>query len=58
MKIINADDKTFDEYVASSYKPHFMQTSAWADVNNLRGSKTHKLLFTEDNSIAGGAMLI
>lgn len=58
MKIINADDKTFDEYVASSYKPHFMQTSAWADVNNLRGSKTHKLLFTEDNSIAGSAMLI
>lgn len=58
MKIINTNDKTFDEYVASSYKPHFMQTSAWASVNSLRGSKTHKLLFEEDNKILGSAMLI
>ena len=32
MKIINAEDKVFDQYVKNSNKPHFMQTSAWAKV--------------------------
>lgn len=59
MKIINAEDKVFDQYVKNSNKPHFMQTSAWASVNNKRGCKTHQLLFLDDNeNIVGSSMLV
>lgn len=59
MKIINAEDKVFDQYVKNSNKPHFMQTSAWAKVNNKRGCKTHQLLFVDDNeNIVGSCMLV
>ena len=59
MKIIKADDLVFDQYVKNSNKPHFMQTSAWAKVNNKRGCKTHQLLFVDDSgSYVGSAMLI
>lgn len=59
MKIINAEDKVFDQYVKNSNKPHFMQTSAWAKVNNKRGCKTHQLLFIDDNeNIVGSCMLV
>lgn len=59
MKIINAEDKVFDQYVKNSNKPHFMQTSAWAKVNNKRGCKTHQLLFVDGNeNIVGSCMLV
>ena len=59
MKIIIAEDKVFDQYVKNSNKPHFMQTSAWAKVNNKRGCKTHQLLFVDDNeNIVGSCMLV
>ena len=45
--------------VKNSNKPHFMQTSAWAKVNNKRGCKTHQLLFIDDNeNIVGSCMLV
>lgn len=59
MEIKEVDAKTFDEYVLSSCKPHFMQSSAWAKVNELRGVKTHLLQILNDNKVViGSAMLI
>ena len=33
MELKEIDSKQFDEFVLKSNKPHFMQTSAWADVS-------------------------
>lgn len=58
MEIVKVDAKTLNEYVASSKKPHFMQTGAWSEVNNVRNVKTHSLLIKDNEEVIGSAMLI
>lgn len=58
MELIKLAQKEFDEYVASSKKPHFMQTAAWGEVNEARGAKSHNLILKDNDRIIGSAMLL
>lgn len=58
MEVIKVDEKTLDEYVLSSKKPHFMQSSAWGEVNEERGANIHRLLVKDDDRTIGSALLI
>lgn len=58
MEIKKVDKKSLDEYVLNSSKPHFMQTSAWGDVNIKRGYKAHYLELVDNDQILGSAMLL
>lgn len=52
------DAKTLNEYVATSKKPHFLQTGAWGEVNAVRNAIPNYLLVKEDNEIIGSALLL
>lgn len=57
--IKEVDVKVFDEYVLRSKKPHFMQSSAWGEVNEARGNaKAHCLLVEQNGKTIGSALLI
>ena len=58
MEIVKVDGKTLDDYVLGSCKPHFMQTSAWGEVNQKRGAIPHYLLIKNNNVVIGSAMLL
>lgn len=58
MELIKVNQKEFDEYVANSYKPHFMQTAAWGEVNEARGAISHNLFLKDGDNIIGSAMLL
>lgn len=58
MEIKEIDDKTLDNFVLNSNKPHFMQTSAWADVSKTRGYIPHKLGLYKENELVGTALLL
>lgn len=58
MKIEKVDVNTLNEYVKNAYKPHFMQTGAWGEVNKARGINTHYLLIKDDETTIGSAMLL
>lgn len=58
MELIKADKKEFDEYVKSSTKSHFMQTSAWGEVNEARGAIAHNLLLKDEGKTIGSALLL
>ena len=58
MEIRTIDAKTLDDFVLSSQKYQFMQTSAWAEVARSRGQKAHQLGFYEDNTLKATALLL
>ncbi len=58
MEIRTIDTKTLDEFVLSSQKYHFMQTSAWAEVARSRGQKAHQLGFYEGDTLKATALLL
>lgn len=58
MKIVEVDAKTLNEYVASSSKPHFMQTGAWGEVNRKRGTIPHYLQVKDNDKVIGSALLL
>ena len=57
MVLKEIEEKEFDSFVLSSNKPHFMQTSAWADVAKTRGYIPH-LLGLYDDKLVGTALLL
>ena len=58
MLIRNIDSKTLDEFVLNSNKPHFMQTSAWGEVNETRNYVIHKLGFFDGETLKATALLL
>lgn len=58
MKIVEVDVNTLNDYVASSKKPHFMQTGAWGEVNKKRGVTPHYLQVLDNDKIIGSALLL
>ena len=58
MELIEVDAKQLDEYVLNSYKPHYLQTSTWGEVNRKRGLIPHFLQLKDNNRIVGSAMLV
>lgn len=58
MEIKKVDSNTLDEYVLNSYKPHFMQTSAWGEVNRKRGINPHFLELIDNDKAIGSALLL
>ncbi len=58
MKLTETDPKTFDEYVLNSPKPHFMQSSAWGEVNRKRNYIPHYIVLEDNGAIRGSALLL
>lgn len=58
MEVIKVDSKTLDEFVLSSNKSHFMQSSAWGEVNEARGTIIHRLLVKDNGKVIGSALLL
>lgn len=58
MEIIKVDAKTLNEYVIISKKPHFLQTGAWGEVNEVRKTIPNYLLVKENDEIIGSALLL
>lgn len=58
MELIKVDGKELDKYVENSFKPHYLQTSAWGEVNKKRGLIPHFLELKDGNKIIGSAMLV
>ena len=58
MRILEADEKTFNEYVKRSPKPHFMQTSAWGEVNRKRNAVPRLFLLEDEGIYKGSALLL
>ena len=58
MELKEIDSKQFDEFVLKSNKPHFMQTSAWADVSKTRGYIPHLLGLYDEKILKGTALLL
>ena len=58
MLIKDIDDKTLDEFVYNSSKAHFMQTSAWGDVNKKRNYLIHKIGFYDGEELKATALLL
>lgn len=58
MELIKVDKKELDEYVLNSNKPHYLQTSAWGEVNKERGLIPHFLLLKDNDKTIGSAMLV
>jgi len=52
------DASTLDEFVKSSPKSHFMQTSAWGEVAKSRGNTIHYLGLFDNNELKGTALVI
>lgn len=58
MDIVKVNKDELNAYVLSSYKPHFMQTGAWGEVNSKRGANAHYLLIKDKDKVIGSAMLL
>lgn len=58
MELIKVDGKELDKYVENSFKPHYLQTSVWGEVNRKRGLIPHFLELKDNNKIIGSAMLV
>ena len=58
MELVKVSEKELDEYVYSSLKSHFMQTSAWGEVNEARGAISHRLVLKDGERIVGSALLL
>lgn len=58
MEVVKVDGKILDEYVLSSSKPHFMQSSAWGEVNETRGAIVHRVVIKDEGKIIGSALLL
>lgn len=58
MEIIKVDAKTLNDYVATSKKPHFLQTGAWGEVNEIRGTIPNYLLVKDNDTVIGSALLL
>ncbi|MBR3227836.1 MAG: peptidoglycan bridge formation glycyltransferase FemA/FemB family protein [Erysipelotrichaceae bacterium] len=58
MEIRQISAEVLDNFVLNSKKPHFMQTSAWADVCRKRNYIPHFLGFYEAEELKGTALLL
>ena len=58
MELKEIEDSLFDEFVYNSSKSHFMQTSAWGEVNRNRNYIPHKLGLFDNESLKGVALLL
>ncbi|MDO4500507.1 MAG: peptidoglycan bridge formation glycyltransferase FemA/FemB family protein [Erysipelotrichaceae bacterium] len=58
MELRNISDKVMDDFVETSDKSHFMQTSAWGDVSKNRGYIIHQLGLYNNEQLLGTALLL
>lgn len=58
MEIIKVDAETLNKYVVSSKKPHYLQTGAWGEVNEVRNITPNYLLVKDGDEIIGSALLL
>lgn len=58
MELKEVTSELLDEYVFNSPKPHYLQTSAFGDVNSKRGIKTKYLILYDKDKAVGSCLLI